>query len=182
MKSKLVQTLLLLTASTLMLSAHDACSQNSRVDWSAFSSGFASTGSTTTAVNSSIGESTSGGAQSSNVQIGNGFFASPILHGGVTGVPGPLNDAEPLVFALSQNYPNPFNPTTVIRAQWSVTSVVHLGVYDILGREIAVLADGRYAAGRYSFTFDARNLASGTYFYRLEAGGFVATKKLLLLK
>ena len=85
-------------------------------------------------------------------------------------------------FTLEQNYPNPFNPTTMINGQWSVTSDVHLVVYDMLGREIAVLANGRFPAGRYSFAFNAKNLASGVYYYRLTAGGFTAVKAMVLAR
>jgi len=83
---------------------------------------------------------------------------------------------------LEQNYPNPFNPRTVIRGQWTEDSKVRLVVYDLLGREVAVLANGRYPAGRHSFTFDAQSLSSGTYFYRLVVGGRVFVKKMTLVK
>ena len=86
----------------------------------------------------------------------------------------------PQSFELEQNYPNPFNPTTVVSGQWPVASVVRLTVYDVLGREVGVLADGRYPAGKYSFGFNARGLASGVYFYRLSAGSYSATKAMLL--
>ncbi len=88
----------------------------------------------------------------------------------------------PGTFALEQNYPNPFNPGTVVSCQWTVDSKVRLVVFDLLGREAAVLANGRYPAGRYSFTFDGSGLASGVYFYRLEAGGHAQTKQMMLLK
>ncbi len=88
----------------------------------------------------------------------------------------------PLTARLEQNYPNPFNPTTVISGQWTVDSKVRLAVYDVLGREVAVLANGGYPAGRYSFTFDGANLASGVYFYRLTAGSFSAVQKMLLVR
>ncbi|HTX18267.1 MAG TPA: VWA domain-containing protein, partial [Bacteroidota bacterium] len=65
-------------------------------------------------------------------------------------------------------YPNPFNPTTVLSAQWPEAGEVRLQVYDLLGQEVATLANGRYPAGRHTFTFDARGLGSGTYFVRLE--------------
>ncbi len=88
----------------------------------------------------------------------------------------------PAKFDLDQNYPNPFNPTTVISYQLSAVSNVTLRVYDILGREVATLANGRENAGSYSVKFDGSRLASGVYFYRLKAGGFVSVKKLALLK
>ncbi|HTY01666.1 MAG TPA: T9SS type A sorting domain-containing protein [Bacteroidota bacterium] len=85
-------------------------------------------------------------------------------------------------FQLLQNFPNPFNPKTVVSGQWSVTSVVRLAVYDMLGREVAVLASGRYPAGKYEFTFDGSNLSSGVYFYRLVAGNYTAVRKMTLVK
>lgn len=85
-------------------------------------------------------------------------------------------------FSLNQNYPNPFNPTTFINYQLGVASDVRLGVYDILGRELAVLVNERKAPGSYSVRFDASGLASGMYFYRLQAGSFVQAKKMLVLK
>ena len=91
-------------------------------------------------------------------------------------------DAAPLKFSLSQNYPNPFNPTTVIDYQLPVNSVVTLKIYDILGREVATLINGRQSAGYYNAKFNGANLPSGVYLYRLQAGSFVQTKKLMLMK
>jgi hypothetical protein len=88
----------------------------------------------------------------------------------------------PAGLLLEQNYPNPFNPTTVITGQWAGESEVQLVVYDLLGREVATLASGRYPAGRHMFTFDANNLASGVYLYRLTAGNSTVTKAMLLEK
>jgi hypothetical protein len=88
----------------------------------------------------------------------------------------------PAHFTLDQNYPNPFNPTTVVSFQLPVAGNVTLVVYDMVGREVSVLVDERKDAGVYEVRFDGSNLASGVYFYRLHAGNFVATKRLLLLK
>jgi hypothetical protein len=88
----------------------------------------------------------------------------------------------PTEFGLDQNYPNPFNPTTVIRAQWPVACDVKLVVFDLLGRTIVTLADDHYPAGRQVFTFNAGGLASGVYFYRLQAGSWVQTRRLMVLK
>jgi uncharacterized protein (DUF1501 family) len=94
----------------------------------------------------------------------------------------PEQATGPTGFSLEQNYPNPFNPTTVFSCQLPVASMVRLVVYDILGREVAVLIDGEMPAGRHSVTFDARDLASGVYLYRLEAGTFIETKRMTLLR
>lgn len=80
------------------------------------------------------------------------------------------------------NYPNPFNPTTVIGYQLPASSVVRLSVYDLLGREVAVLVNGVMQAGSHQVTFDGQNLASGIYLYRLQLNGQVLTGKMLLTK
>jgi hypothetical protein len=110
--------------------------------------------------------------------------------GGVTGVeysipPPPVAGH----FVLEQNFPNPFNPTTAIRyhiagagGQWPGADRVKLAIYDVLGREVAVLVDGVQDAGLHEVQWDARNLASGVYYYRLTAGAFVATRTMTVLK
>ena len=85
-------------------------------------------------------------------------------------------------FVLDQNYPNPFNPSTTIRYELPKASLVRLSVYDILGREVRILVNERENAGSYRVTCDATGLASGVYFYRLHAGSFVKSLKLLLLR
>ncbi len=92
----------------------------------------------------------------------------------------------PLHFQLEQNYPNPFNPSTRIEYSLETAVQVSLTIYNLLGLEVAVLVNGRQEAGNYSVSFPSANgtlnLPSGVYFYRLEAGSFVSTKKLLLMK
>ncbi len=88
----------------------------------------------------------------------------------------------PRSFELGQNYPNPFNPSTAISYQLPISSKVRLVIYDILGREVATLVNGRQEAGRYSVPFNAASLSSGVYFYRLQASSFVETKKMMLVK
>lgn len=83
---------------------------------------------------------------------------------------------------LSQNYPNPFNPTTTIRFSIPMGGRATLKIYDLLGRNVRTLVDQFVAAGSHSLIFDAGNLASGAYFYRLEAGSFVRTKQLIILR
>jgi len=88
----------------------------------------------------------------------------------------------PCRFGLEQNYPNPFNPTTTIAYALPRSAMVRLCVYDILGREVAVLVNERRDAGFHEVKFDGSNLASGVYFYRLTAGDFVQSKRMLVLK
>ncbi len=88
----------------------------------------------------------------------------------------------PLDYALRQNYPNPFNPATRINFVTPVASFVELKVYDILGREVAVLLNEEKPAGYYDIEFDAGGLPSGIYLYQLKAGSFTETKKMMLLK
>ncbi len=86
-------------------------------------------------------------------------------------------------FSLSQNYPNPFNPSTQINFSLFTSANISLKVYDILGKEVAVLASGNYAAGSYNVDFNASNLSAGMYFYTLHASnGFSQTKKMVLVK
>jgi hypothetical protein len=104
------------------------------------------------------------------------------VHGSpATGV-APGRGGLPREYSLSEAFPNPFNPATVIRYQLPVASEVNLSVYDLLGRAVAVLVNERKDPGRYEVKFDATGLASGVYLYRLTAGGFGKTRKLLLMR
>ena len=92
-------------------------------------------------------------------------------------------DGVPAEFALKQNYPNPFNPTTNIQFSLPEASKVTLNVYDMLGRKVATLLDGKQLnAANHDVKFDASALASGMYIYRIEAGSFVSTRKMMLIK
>jgi hypothetical protein len=88
----------------------------------------------------------------------------------------------PTSSALSQNYPNPFNPSTTINYQLPTVNHVTLKVYDVLGREVATLVDEVKQPGTYSVQWDASEVASGVYYYRLTSGEFTQTKKLILLR
>jgi hypothetical protein len=88
----------------------------------------------------------------------------------------------PNEYNLEQNYPNPFNPSTIINYAVPKTSLVTIIIYDVLGREVRTIVNEERTAGNYSVQFNAGNLASGIYFYRIQAGSFVQTKKLILLK
>ncbi|HPN38547.1 MAG TPA: T9SS type A sorting domain-containing protein [Melioribacteraceae bacterium] len=85
-------------------------------------------------------------------------------------------------FSLEQNYPNPFNPSTTINYQIQNESLVTIKVYDILGKEVTTLVNENKAAGKYSVSFDAKNLSSGVYLYQIKAGSYISTKKMMLLR
>jgi len=91
----------------------------------------------------------------------------------------PLN---PNAFALEQNFPNPFNPTTSIRYTIGKADNVSLTVYNMLGQEVATVVNQFQTAGTHTVNFDASNLASGMYLYKIQSGSFSEVKKMMLLK
>jgi hypothetical protein len=99
----------------------------------------------------------------------------------VVGVPKNQNEVASS-FVLGQNYPNPFNPSTKIEFTLPKDEFVSIKVYDLLGREVAVLVSKNLKQGTYEVQFDASRLSSGVYFYRMDAGNFTGTKKMLLIK
>jgi len=92
------------------------------------------------------------------------------------------DNSIPTFYALMQNYPNPFNPTTKINYQLPKNSFVTLIIYDVLGNQLAALINEEQSAGNYQTTFNGSQLSSGVYLYKLQAGDFLATKKLVLMK
>lgn len=110
-------------------------------------------------------------------------IAYVLVSTGVTAVNEPTYaNAIPSEFKMDQNYPNPFNPSTNIRYQLPSNSFVTIKVYDILGKEVATLVNENELAGNHQLNFDASRLTSGVYIYTINAGGFMQSKKMLLLK
>jgi len=91
-------------------------------------------------------------------------------------------DNIPKTFSLKQNYPNPFNPITTIEFELPKSEFVTLKVYNILGQEVTTLVSKKLQAGKYKYTWDASTFASGIYYYRIQAGTFIKTRKLILMK
>jgi hypothetical protein len=100
----------------------------------------------------------------------------------VTSVEDEIDIVIPSKFQLKQNYPNPFNPSTKISYSVPTGSFVTLKVYDMLGRQVAILVNEEKPVGNYNVDFDAGTMSSGIYFYRIEAGDFVNTRKMILMK
>ena len=103
-------------------------------------------------------------------------------NGGVNSVEEVVTDLIPTGFELFQNYPNPFNPSTTISWQSPTSSHQTLKIYDLLGNEVATLVDEFLPTGTYKVNFDASGLSSGIYFYKLQAGTILQTRKMILLK
>jgi hypothetical protein len=123
------------------------------------------------------------GSDGTNAYVcgGNGIWRRALSEMLKTSV-GAVTSEMSRVYGLKQNYPNPFNPSTTITFELPTSSHVRLSVFDLLGREVSVLVNEKKDAGIHDVTFDAAGLASGMYFYRLQAGRFAQTKKLLLLR
>jgi hypothetical protein len=100
----------------------------------------------------------------------------------VTSVNTKDNSIIPSRLVLEQNYPNPFNPTTTIEYGIPLKSFVTIKLFDILGREVAVLVNGERQAGAYKIEFNASRFSSGIYIYQLRSGSLIQTKKMMLLK
>jgi hypothetical protein len=108
------------------------------------------------------------------------YYAVNLKRGNATSVE--VDGQLPAVYKLGQNFPNPFNPSTSIRFDLPKASQVRLTVYNMLGQRVATLADGMWQAGTHQVAFDASSLASGAYIYRLEAGAFMQSRQMLLVK
>jgi Secretion system C-terminal sorting domain len=113
--------------------------------------------------------------------VGSYYLLDDLAFSGSTDVEN-QSSLVPVEMNLKQNYPNPFNPSTTISYSLSKASYVKLHVFNILGKELATLADGFQSAGNHSVHFLASNMASGVYFYRLEAEGYTSMKQMLLVK
>lgn len=98
------------------------------------------------------------------------------------GVESKDNEVQPAGYVLAQNFPNPFNPSTIIKYQLKESVFVSLKVYDILGKEVAVLVNDIQTAGEHKLNFNAMSLTSGMYIYRLQAGSYIECRKMMLIR
>ena len=152
---------------------------NNEVQWSVFDIGFNNSTNSSSKILSQIGESFVNISNNGNSKVTGGFLAGLIIS--------PVNSANdkqniPLTFEVYQNFPNPFNPATKIKYSIASHALVKLKVYDILGKEITTLVNEEKPAGIYEVNFEGSQFASGIYIYRLQAGNFIETKKMILLR
>jgi subtilisin family serine protease len=112
---------------------------------------------------------------------GDVYWQDSLFFDFVTGLK-PINNNVPLSYRLDRNYPNPFNPSTKIEFRIPKNEFVTLKVFNVMGEEVAILVYDQLVAGSYRFEFDASDLASGIYIYRLQAGNFTKSRKMILLK
>ncbi len=177
MKAKPLLTLVGLIS---LLGSPRSSSQTSIVPWSASGMGYEVSSSSTTIVKSLVGQGFVGTMQGANSTIEAGFLVDTLFRTTVTSVVGPPE--LPKEYALLQNYPNPFNPSTTIRCSLPHRSHVILTVFNTLVQRVAELINGEVEAGYHDIQFNANTLATGVYFYRLQAGSFTETMRLVILK
>jgi hypothetical protein len=170
----------LITSFSCLMSV-PVCAQNATVQWSALSEGFAllqPTGNQSLAI--SAGQPFVGMSSGAGKVLESGFLVHSRLRGILVSVP--EQDELPTEFRLEQNYPNPFNPNTRIVYGIPSREFVELRVFDVLGREVATLVNEMKTPGEYAVDWDTRGLASGVFFYRLQAGRYVNAKKMTLVR
>jgi hypothetical protein len=153
--------------------------QTNTIPWSVSGIGFEVSSSSTTILKSLVGQRFVGTLQGASTIIESGFLADTLFRT-LTSVAS--HEGVPKEFMLEQNFPNPFNPSTTIHIELPHASRVILSVYNVLGQEVLTLIDEEKPAGIFDVRFSASNLSSGTYLYRLRAGEYVSTKRMLVLK
>lgn len=151
-----------------------------KINSSVIANGGAVISSESNRISGTIGQSIIGRTSGQATLVKAGFWEQ--VGGLITGIESEGNKIIPKEFYLFQNYPNPFNPSTKIRWESPQGGLQILKVYDILGNEVATLVNEEKPAGSYEIQFDAVSLSSGVYFYKLNAGSFVSTKKMILLR
>lgn len=164
----------------LLLIAHLTIAQN-KIPVSVISSGGEKISSASYILSSTVGEPFIGKTVNVSNQHNVGFWYV-YNQSTITAVETEEDATIPSVFKLDQNYPNPFNPSTVIKFGVPERSNVLLKIYDILGEEVATLVKEEMDAGWYSIDFNASGYSTGVYIYRMQAGNYINTKKMILVK
>ena len=168
---------LLIAGACIVLSAASAFAQYT-IASSVVGSGGGPASNSTYSMNGTIGQPVIGLVSGSQYAVGQGFWHSLNITNDVKPAPGVADGYD-----LEQNFPNPFNPSTTIRFSIPERQKVTLKIMNLLGEEVTRAIDGEWMEpGKYEYVFQAENIPSGTYIYRLEAGNFVKTRKMVLTK
>jgi hypothetical protein len=169
---------LLIAGTCLVLSASAAFAQYT-IQSSVIGAGGGPASNGTYSMNGTVGQSVIGPVSGSGFIVGQGFWHTA---GSTSGVPTPGNGVAS-GYELDQNFPNPFNPSTTITFSIPERQKVTLRILNLLGEEVERAIDGVWMeAGQWKYEFQASNIPSGTYIYRLEAGNFVKSRKMVLTK
>jgi hypothetical protein len=167
--------------SLLVTCAHLAGAQtNMAIRWYVLSLGSCNAHSANRLIHGIVGQPVAETTRMGNLILNAGYLADPLFKNNPATVV--ATGTVPGEYELCQNYPNPFNPTTVVSGQSPVASHIRIVVYDILGRQVAVLMDEKHDAGKLQVVWDARNYASGVYICRMSAGNFVMSRKMVVAK
>jgi hypothetical protein len=171
----------LVIVSVVLLCAPLTSAQSNRaLHWSTLSMGSYAARSSNRIVRGIVGQESAGTTRMGNLMLTAGFLADTLFKE-IT-VSAGESQAVPTTYELCQNYPNPFNPTTVVTGQLPVVSQVRVAVYDILGRQVAVLMDEKKEAGKFQVIWNARSCASGVYICRMTAGPYSMSRKMILAR
>ncbi len=162
----------------LLLSHYHIFPQN-QIPFTVISSGGGYQANSSYMLTSTVGQTIIGKSENTNHQALTGFWQM-YLQNVLLDVN--REDALPLEFKLEQNYPNPFNPSTIIKFGIPERSNVQIKIYDLLGSEVITLLNQELGKGWYDLTFNASRFSSGFYIYRMEAGNYISTRKMLIIK
>lgn len=168
-----------LLISPLLFFLNAAFAQN-QITYSVISSGGEKSSNESFVLSGTVGEPLIGSSVTTSNQNFTGFWY--VYYNDVITSVEEQQELIPTVFKLEQNYPNPFNPSTIIKFAVPERSNVLIKIYDILGGEVATLVDEELDTGWYERSFNASSIASGVYIYRMNAGNFISTKKMLMVK
>jgi hypothetical protein len=163
----------------LLLTKTSGTAQTSSIPWSTVGHGGGVCLSSGSMMKSAIGQPLAGAVSGTNSRIDAGFFSDTLFRTTTSVTEG---GSTPVEFFLDQNYPNPFNPSTTIAYGLPHASKVTIGIFNALGERVLQIVDGELQAGYHEVRFDASRLPSGVYFYRLQAGNFLQTRKLIVLR
>ena len=164
----------------LAFNANPCFAQSNNIPWYSFNMGYGMPHSASMKVHSIIGQQFVGQTGDGGIRIQSGFIMGIQIITSV-GISDGLIEL-PFDYSLNQNYPNPFNPETTIKYGLPQSGDVSLIIYNITGHEVIRLVNNNQLGGTHTVTWDASNFSSGIYFYRLQVGDYIETKKMVLLK